>query len=691
MDPRTQDGAPGAGAPGEYRAVVRDSAGTQFGDGNVQINLFGDRTPSDPVVAGNVPREPPAFQPRAELMAQLCAHGPGVSVVRAVTGMRGVGKTQLAAAYARQCIDAGWRLVAWVNAEDTASLLAGLEVVANRLGIDRPGTALEAIGAEVRNRVEADGDRCLVVFDNVTDPGTLGPYLPSAGKSHVVVTSTAEGALALGRHTPVAVFSAAESLDFLAERTRRDDAAGAKLLAAELGHLPLALAQAAAVIRARRLSYQVYLSRLRAYPARQYLPPAKGDPYPRGVAESILLSIDTATATDGTGMCQDLLGVISLLSPDGVARDLLYLGETEDAFGVGAETIDEALASLADASLLAFGGDDESSPTVTAHRLVTRVARERAAHDETLIALGAKACALLTSAALALGEPWRRREAARDLVQHVIALHDHLAPADGTGAKSLTEAVLNRRGWALWCLNDLADSLTQAIAIGEPLVTDQARMLGDTHQETLTSRNNLAHAYRAAGRLDEAIPQYERTLADLVLLLGEGHPDTLMSRSNLAVAYRAAGRVDEAVPLYERTLGDRVRVLGEGHPDTLTSRNNLAVAYRAAGRVDEAIPLYERTLADCVRVLDEGHPDTLMSRNNLAYGYRAAGRLDEAIPLFEQALTGLERVLGAEHPMTVTVRRNLADAREAATRSCPETRRIERRERKGWSGWTRSR
>ena len=647
---------------------VNDSKGVQAGSGNVQINLFVGEQPRGPVVAGSIPQAPPAFQPREDLMAQLRAAGPGVAVVRAVTGLRGVGKTQLAAAYARECIDAGWRLVAWINAEDIPGILSGLALVAERIGIDRPGTVLETIGAEIRNRLEADGDHCLVVYDNVTDPDAIRPYVPAAGKSQVVVTSTNASALALGKPTAVGVFTEQESFDFLAQRTGLSDRTGAAALADELGHLPLALAQAAAVIRAQHLTYPVYQERLGSKSAGDYLKPTKEDPYPRGAAEAILLSIEATTPAGEADLCGGLLGVIALLSPDGVPRDLLYLGESQDVFDVGPEAIDEALARLSGASLLTYGGGDESSPSVTAHRLVMRVVRERHARDGTLTVIAAKAIALLAAGASSLGEPWQHRSAARNLVAQVIALTDHVAVGDAADDETLAGALLDRRRWASRCLYELRDSAAQAIGLGVPLVTDCSRMLGEDHPGTLTSRNILALCYLDAGRVGEAIPLFERTLADRVRVLGGDHPDTLTSRRNLALAYRAAGRLGEATSLYERTLADRVRVFGEDHPDTLTSQSNLAAVYRDAGRAGEAIPLQERTLASRVRVLGDDHPDTLRSRNNLASAYQAAGRLGEAIPLYERTLASRVQVLGDDHPETLTSRNNLASGYQAAGR-----------------------
>ena len=56
--------------------------------------------------------------------------------------------------------------------------------------------------------------------------------------------------------------------------------------------------------------------------------------------------------------------------------------------------------------------------------------------------------------------------------------------------------------------------------------------------------------------------------------------------NNLAMAYRAAGRLTEALALHEEELKRCKAKLGPDHPDTLTAMNSLAVAYAAAGRFD---------------------------------------------------------------------------------------------------------
>ena len=239
------------------------------------------------VVVGDIPLEPPGFQPRVGVLARLDGARARVSVIHTTTGLQGRGATQLAAAYARAKLAAGWRLVAWVNAADTGSLQAGLAAVAEAMGLieDGSGRPIADAGQAVRYLLETDGDRCLLVFDDAVDPEALAPFVPAGGTAQVLIVST--------RHTTpdtagvvADVFGADEALSFLTGRTGLDDEVGAAEVAAVLGHLPLALALAAPLIRGQRHGYARYLDRLQTIPAEVSLAGDDGQPYPQGVARA---------------------------------------------------------------------------------------------------------------------------------------------------------------------------------------------------------------------------------------------------------------------------------------------------------------------------------------------------------------------------------------------------------------------
>ena len=655
------------------------------------------------VVTGEIPRQPLGFVARdAQAELSQAAARAEIAVVCAVTGLRGVGKTQLAAAYARSRVLDGWKLVAWVNAENRDTLLAGLARTAERAGVADPlGDSLES-ARRLKEHLQTRHDESLLVFDNANDPDELRPFLPAMGKTQVVVTTTRREFSELGEPVEVPVFSRPESVAYLSERTGLADPAGASAVAEELGDLPLGLAQAAATIRRQRLTYGKYLERLRMVPVETLLGRVPGADYPRSTAAALLISIDATEGSDPTGLTKRVLRAVAALSPNGVPQDILNgLAGTDGSDLDGA--LDAAIERCTAGSLLTWSMNGDS---VIMHRLLGRVLRDRDQEEGRWHETVTAALQLLEPRFVPAELAWAKREEGEQLAEQVEALWEADLAAR-SAASDLRVRMLRGRAWAVSQLREAANAtgaiargvqtlsdckrvlgaehpqtlslgitlalahrnagqLVEAIAVAEQTLDVCARVLGADHPETLRAENALAASYRTAGRLSEAIALYRRTLASRIRVLGPDHRDTLLSQSSLGMSYRLAGQLSEAIALYEQTLADRRRVLGDDHPATMTTRNTLAGTYQAAERAEEAVALYETTLADRERVLAIDHPQVLRSRHDLAGGYLAVGRLGEAVELYGRVLADRERTLGAGHPATLATRKALAEAQLAA-------------------------
>ena len=635
-----------------------------------------------------------------------------------LVGMRGCGKTQLAASLAEQCEDANWKLVAWINAVSPDTIQSDLVELAQRLKIDTSDhPAQDVIVRRCLDHLKstAPTDR-LIVFDNVEDINHLTGLVPRGDGLRMIATTTNDTGWEHQDWTTikVGVFDRSESINYLLTVTKSDDHDTADALAERLGDLPLAIAQAAATARNKDLSLARYLKRLESLGEELVIRPIPGDEYTDDVATVLWMAVEAAVDSMKNGtkqMAQRQLGALALLAESGVPTRWLdpTKEQSSDQQNEGAEhSADEeahdALTKLVSRSIVQQTARNRSKTTI--HRLQAQVLRNSWNNNE-LDDARAAATGLLGSVKICRypsNDTKARRQEALDLVDQLrsIGTQEHsqvlfesphtsealfqaFSHACDLGlpyeALTLDVAVDALEGLlgpdhpdTLTSRNNLAYAyesvgrLTEAITLFEQVLTDSIRVLGEDHPDTLASRNNLAGAYESVGRLTEAITLFEQVLPDRIRVLGEDHPDTLTSRNNLAYAYLLMGRTGEAITLFEQVLTDRIRVLGEDHPDALTSRNNLAYAHKSAGRLTEAITLYEQVLTDSIRVLGKDHPHTLASRNNLAGAYRAAGRLTEAITLYEQVLTDRIRVLGEDHPHTLASRNNLAGAYESVGR-----------------------
>lgn len=514
-------------------------------------------------VVGELPGASPSFQERPELAELIGVFDAGgrVAVVCALTGARGVGKTQLAAAYARQQAAAGCSLVAWVSAETTDTLIAGLDEVAHVVGVADPEGDSVASAVRLRAYLQTRQNLTLLVIDNVVDADQVRRFIPVTGSCQVILTSTDHAVTQLGNLVEVPMFGRGQSLAYLRARTGLDDDEGADRVAEELGDLPLALAQAASVIQLQQISYSSYLARLRSMPVAQALPRHPGDPYPKGTAEAIVLSVQAAENTDESGLTARLLALIAMLSPHGAQRSLIrqiFQGPVSDPTDPVAAKLDETLARLVGLSLLGWG---ESGTSVLIHRLVARVIRDRLHLDGSLPLVLMATVQALTPLRIAEDQAWARRAQGSQLVAHALMIWTIALHHSSTEAPLLPEQLAYCAEMANWAVDHLTVTadLSRAIDIGAQILAECERMLGAKHPGTLTARHNLATACASAGKLVQAIPLYQQTLRGREQELGAEHPETLSTRRLLAYWQGESGDPAGAVTAFEHLLTNRLR------------------------------------------------------------------------------------------------------------------------------------
>ncbi|MFE5594204.1 tetratricopeptide repeat protein [Streptomyces sp. NPDC056549] len=676
------------------------------GDGARVVSLPRDalRPPTEvtaPAGLDNLPVRPGLFVGRTAELDRLdgAMAAPGGVVVQAVHGLGGIGKSTLAAHWAATRTH-GCAPIRWITADSSSSVQEGLVALASALEPALTDALPPEALAERALQWLATHTGWLLILDNVNDPADITPLLARAhAQGRFLITSR----LATPWHgiptvLRLDVLDETESLTLLtriATTAGPRDLDGAAELCAELGHLPLAIEQVAAYLAQSPLTTpRAYLQLLAQYPAAMYRHGAVTTPAERVIARIWNITLDRITALQPPAA--DLLRTLAWYAPDNIPTTLAD-GPADPP------TLNAAIGLLTAYSMIT---PDPSTGTLAVHRLVQALTRTPDPDDphrtpHHIQQARAQATDNLNTALPAAWDNPKTWPTWRTLLPHIDALADHTTEDTDTDttAHILTETAgfLDNQGQLIRATSHLRRALTdrlrvlgedhpdtlssrnnlayayaaagdleRAIPLHNQTLADRARVLGKDHPDTLTSRNNLASAYEEVGELGRAISLHEQNLTDSLRVLGEDHPNTLSSRNNLASAYEAAGDLERAIPLHDQNLAERLRALGEDHPDTLTSRNNLANAYRSAGDLERAIPVYEQNLAERLRVLGEDHPDTLISCNNLASAYDAAGELGRAISLHEQNLTDFLRVLGEDHPDTLTSRNNLALAYESA-------------------------
>ncbi|MFD4737792.1 SAV_2336 N-terminal domain-related protein, partial [Streptomyces virginiae] len=620
-----------------------------------------------PHQVGVLPPRARSFQHRADAARLREVLEPGGSTtVTTLTGSGGVGKTQLAADFARtEWEDGSLDVLVWITASTRSAVVSGYARAGAELCRANPDVPEQAAGAFLAWLAQEAGAECrwLIVLDDLVDPADMSELWPPVSPhGRVLITSrrrdrffAAQDRLMIN----IDVFTVTEAVTYLSEALAphgRDEAIDElRSLALELGCLPLALAHAAAYLidsgMAAATYHQLFVDRMRVLSETHSGFPI-GDALP--LATSWALSIDHADQIRPVGLARPMLQLASMLDANGIPENVLtglpattYLRQQSrgrSAFApVSEHDAKGALQALHRVSLIDFRPFQPQM--VRVHQMVQRAARDQLPSSQI--------DELAHTAGNALLDAWPQVEGDAALAA-VLRANSYALSSKAAEAlyRPRAHVLLYRYG------RSLGES-GQVVAARDHfslLAAETSTRLGRDHPDTLAARNSLARWRGEAGDAAGAAAAFAELRADRERVLGSDHPDTLNTSHDLAYWRGMAGDAAGAAAALAEALADRERVLGPDHPETLTTRHDLARWRGELGDAAGAAAAFAEVLADRERVLGSDHPHSLTTRHDLAHWRGMAGDAAGAAAALAEVLADRERVLGSDHPQTLTTR-----------------------------------
>ena len=176
------------------------------------------------------------------------------------------------------------------------------------------------------------------------------------------------------------------------------------------------------------------------------------------------------------------------------------------------------------------------------------------------------------------------------------------------------------------------------------------QVLPPTHPDLATSYNNVGTTYGDLGDHEKELEYQLKALAILEQVLPPTHPNLAASYNNVGSTYGDLGDHKKALEYKLKALAIREQVLSPNHPDLAGSYNNVGSTYGYLGDHEKELEYQLKALAIREQVLPPTHPSLATSYNNVGMTYGDLGDQAKALEYQLKALAIREQVLPPTHP-----------------------------------------